>query len=191
MTPDRFNQIVEELRAGLFTSNVVQPTVAPPIVAPTPTPSPISTDGKIYYEWNWATAYKVTTFDTVSHGRMTPNGIVVIGFNIPQGPDKQAGNISLIEYPGDTVIAFRTVVISKIPGDLSGSVPWKNTGVNPSVAFSIGEVFPTMWAPLTPGRWYINIANRNLDDKLSCGPDSGANYPRCDLRITLTKPVGY
>lgn len=151
-------------------------------------------DKTLTYTWNWTTPFQATTIDTYSdaRGRLGANGAIVIDFTVPAGGAMSvAGNISLVEYPGTTLIIRRSLSLSASPCDFSTTYPWKQSDINPAMNFSVGDVFPAFWPPLTPGKWYINIANRDAAGNSTCIPAAGANYPNCDLRSTLFKPTGY
>lgn len=148
--------------------------------------------GAYCLEWDWST--EPLPIDTYAPGRRKweLNELVVLSFMVPEGPPWQtAGGLAIVQHPGDQLSIDRTVWITKTL-DFNAKAPHKQTAQNPSLAFAIGMPdYAAFWAAISTGRWFALIANRDAIGRDTCVPGAGANYPRCDVRITGTKPRPY
>jgi hypothetical protein len=150
-------------------------------------------DKTLNYNWDWSGS-NPTTFDTYNTGGIGANGAIVIAVTVPAGPTGVTGKISTIEYPGSSPILRRTVSLSTSACDFGTVRPYFSSAIDTSLTFSIGSISGfgggTSYAAVSPGKYYINIANRDSSGIPTCVP-SLASYPRCDIRVTLSKPTGY
>jgi hypothetical protein len=159
MTPERFDQIVSELRAALMPvpGEVPRPTPEPT----TPPAQPPHVDGTVEgydrvlrYLWDWSRGSLVAY--TYESGGIGERGLVVISFTVPANAHG-LGSISIAPYPGDVSGCEREISISTTEGDFSLPFPYTRKGYDTGAQFQIGGV--SRFAPvLVPGtRYYINI----------------------------------
>jgi hypothetical protein len=176
MTPQRFDEIVAELRQALSFGQVQSPQQPLPVVPLQPVQTPVTGYDKVLrWDWVWAAG----TFVSYTHEQgIGPNGLVVISFMVPSGA-QGLGSISIAPYPGDLSGCEREISISASEGDFSLPFPYTRRDVDPSMQFQIGGV--SRFAPvLVPGQLYhINIrspgcvqAGRACDMVIQCSVPS-------------------
>ena len=182
MTPERFEQIVAELRAALAVPGpgltppgpILPPPAQPPIEPPHSDGTASGYDKVLRYSWDWSHgSFVAYTYESVPQGIGT--GLVSIAFTVPAHAHG-LGSISIAPYPGDVSGCEREISIGP-EGDFTQPFPWTRRDVDPSMQFVVGA--STIYAPgLMPGwRCYINIRSH---------PVTGA---RADFVVQCSVPV--
>ena len=152
----------------------------------------------IVYNWNWGSSQGTIDSFNLSGG-MGTNGILVVPFT-PTGPeDGLYAALQVVGYPGThNTTVKRTMTISTQPCVLYEKAPMiTGTGATVTLYYGMGALPFSDMAKLTPGvRYYINVALRSAVSSSSpsgtqtCVPGI-ANYPNCDVRLTVNKPAGH
>lgn len=191
MTPERFEQIVAELRLALAVPGpgpgVTPPVpVPPPPAQPPPAPAPAQPAGGrlIMLEMDWANPQRLFTKDA---GGMGPDDVVVVRFTTGgnNSPANNLPRISAAEW--DSPPSSRDACLSDKPGVFFGGVNGApgaaGTGNTVSFPFSVGPnntfFYPALAANKT---YYLNIRN-------SAGATCRAGGV-CNMFIDLQKPGG-
>jgi hypothetical protein len=203
MTPERFDEIVAELKAAL-----VAPTGESPRPTPTPTTPPaqppVVSSGDwqaeardraarqgfgnvLLADWDWSNGG--LTFDTNARGTVGASGVFIASF-IAKGPeDSSLAQIDAIGYPAPNQGNRLTLSLSTTPCDFSVAEPAISISEGPTITYCVGVAPANWWSHkavavgLVPGlRYYVNCSGR---DSYVIGGRPG------EFRVALRVPQGH
>jgi hypothetical protein len=114
------------------------------------------------------------------------NEIVVFSFTTPnQTAPNELAVIDLVE--GDAYAAYRKVVLSKSPCDLSNGVA-TGQGIAPVIYYTVGSNTGD-GAELEPNTtYYYNVVNRNPDGSEGCMAPIDGSAPNCKSNFEMRRP---
>lgn len=186
MTPERFEQIVAELRAALAVPG--PGPVTPPVPVPSPPaqppPAPPAGGRTIMLDMAWNSSQRLFTRDAGGFG---PDDVLCVRFKTGgiNSPANNLPRISAAEW--DSPPSSRDACLSDKPGVFTGGVNGApgaaGIGNTVSFPFSVGPNSTFFYPALTPNTtYYLNIRN-------SAGATCRAGG-HCDMFIDLQKPGG-
>ena len=206
MTPQRFEEIVAELRAALVLEQVPPSRPAPESAPIVPAQPPVVPSGDWQVEardralrqgfdaltvcdWDWARDGAIT-FDTATRGQVGARGIFVASFIATGGEDGVLAQLDAIGYPSPNQGNQLSMSLSTSPCDFTVQPPAISVSYAPTITYCLGKA-PVQWwnqqataVGLTPGvRYFLNCSGASTYQP---GQFGGPEF-----RVALRVPQGH